>query len=32
LDAIMFRVVPSNKLKSFGYVDSSTCEPSLEMM
>jgi lipopolysaccharide transport system ATP-binding protein len=32
LDAIMFRVVPSNKLKSFGYVDISTNEPSLEVM
>ncbi len=32
LDAIMFRVVPSKKQKSFGYVDSSTGEPSLEMI
>jgi lipopolysaccharide transport system ATP-binding protein len=32
LDAIMFRVVPSNKLKSFGYVDISTNEPSLEVI
>jgi lipopolysaccharide transport system ATP-binding protein len=32
LDALMFRIVPSKKQKSFGYVDSSTGEPSLEMM
>jgi lipopolysaccharide transport system ATP-binding protein len=32
LDAIMFRVAPNEKQKSFGYVDSSTGEPSLEMM
>ncbi|MDD2774369.1 MAG: ABC transporter ATP-binding protein [Gallionella sp.] len=32
LDALMFRIIPNDKQKSFGYVDSSTCEPSLEMM
>lgn len=32
LDAIMFRVVQSKKQKSFGYVDSSTGEPLLEMI
>ncbi|MBI5429906.1 MAG: ABC transporter ATP-binding protein [Nitrosomonadales bacterium] len=32
LDAIMFRVVSNNKLKSFGYVDSSAGEPVLELI
>jgi lipopolysaccharide transport system ATP-binding protein len=32
LDAIMFRIVPNEKQKSFGYVDFSAGEPSLEMI
>ena len=32
LDAIMFRVVQNKRQKSFGYVDSSTGEPLLEMI
>lgn len=32
LDAIMFRVMPSKKQSSFGYIDSSTGVPSLEMV
>lgn len=32
LDALMFRVVPYGKQKSFGYVDSLASEPTLEMI
>lgn len=32
LDALMFRVILNAKQKSFGYVDSSAGEPSLEIM
>jgi lipopolysaccharide transport system ATP-binding protein len=31
LDAIMFRIAPKEKQKSFGYVDSSIAEPALQL-